>query len=993
MSTYATSDFSQGCLQPLIELAEESPADSVRLAALVAAARFPVNRYTLEKIVCIGSPLTDRGRPVRRAALRFAATLPLASVREVLHHMMHYRSDVSVIRNALTMAGDLSLLPYWLSRASQGDAKAYRVLAAMPLEEAGLSFAELPLVGCSSPQIRLWHSLAVGRLGDHRAIERIAEQPGFAEQFSRQPWEVWLQVAAARPFPAPQVDYLVDLLNRLEKPGGYPQLTAEARDALIRTTRATLGLPDSPEHYVHPLLPAYVIARNGTLQDGFVRSHLSGSRWQSPFRIAGQAAIARALAHVPPVQLIPETLAYIRSVAKVKAQVAALKILALTADCQAGCGATQDRDGGWHFLPQPRRRLLESSKTRMESFLKSSENLRKALGASPLATKELPWADLPTMMVAANDRVGLGFPLSGAVFSNYGSHYVAPPDTDDDPRCVRGIIFAEGEQRTTFLAGASNVFRCWIGLAVDDGAADADAPIPTVAIPDEGLELSVELCWKDCRASARTILPVNRSARSGDCDLVIAVPANERFVSAEIVFRYRGRCFEAVTVEAAVLQLGEEAQPRDGLTIAVQHVRREILGIDDTPPCDGTLLYGRNNAAGAAMLHPGTPPSLRLYSGEGGRDFLLKAPDAALSAINDQLFAATRLLARRAADGAGNGRLDTGDEEVRILLRDMARFGAVLYEQLLAGGFKDPGDRLQLIDLEPSTLWPIEFVYDRGSPSENATVCEGWFEALDGDTPGCPKCSNAPLSNRQRRLINTICPFGFWSLRKVIERMTPDQGLSAPRHMARSLPPLVSAVFASSDKVPEAQRKASWDVLQQRIPMAMLAANWDEWCAAVETHPQLLVALPHHGETTIEDYLEIGNPQILGADLSRLRRGQINAACVNPDGHEPGPIVLLLGCRTAADVELGYTGMIRLFLQQKSALVLGTQAQVLGRDAAPLAGELVSQLLELNNGETDLGTALRRVRRRMFGRGYLLALCLIALGDSAWQLSPSASAS
>ena len=110
---------------------------------------------------------------------------------------------------------------------------------------------------------------------------------------------------------------------------------------------------------------------------------------------------------------------------------------------------------------------------------------------------------------------------------------------------------------------------------------------------------------------------------------------------------------------------------------------------------------------------------------------------------------------------------------------------------------------------------------------------------------------------------------------------------------------------------------------------------------------------------------------------------------MNPDGQEPGPIVLLLGCRTAAEQDLGYAGIIRLFLQQKSALVLGTQAQVLGRDASPLAGEIVSQLMEKNDGKSDLGVTLRRVRCRMFARGYLLALCLVALGDSAWQLAPS----
>jgi hypothetical protein len=31
---------------------------------------------------------------------------------------------------------------------------------------------------------------------------------------------------------------------------------------------------------------------------------------------------------------------------------------------------------------------------------------------------------------------------------------------------------------------------------------------------------------------------------------------------------------------------------------------------------------------------------------------------------------------------------------------------------------------------------------------------------------------------------------------------------------------------------------------------------------------------------------------------------------------------------------------------------------------------------------------MRRVRRRMLARGYLMALCLIALGDAQWRLTP-----
>ena len=36
----------------------------------------------------------------------------------------------------------------------------------------------------------------------------------------------------------------------------------------------------------------------------------------------------------------------------------------------------------------------------------------------------------------------------------------------------------------------------------------------------------------------------------------------------------------------------------------------------------------------------------------------------------------------------------------------------------------------------------------------------------------------------------------------------------------------------------------------------------------------------------------------------------------------------------------------------------------------------MTQLLEVNDPDADFGTLMRRVRRRMLARGYLLALCL-----------------
>jgi hypothetical protein len=157
----------------------------------------------------------------------------------------------------------------------------------------------------------------------------------------------------------------------------------------------------------------------------------------------------------------------------------------------------------------------------------------------------------------------------------------------------------------------------------------------------------------------------------------------------------------------------------------------------------------------------------------------------------------------------------------------------------------------------------------------------------------------------------------------------------------------------------------------------------------VQKHPALLLVLPHHDSAQGLDYLEIGAKGLPGP-LARLGREQLSPRYINPDATEPGPIVLLLGCQTAADTDqaTGYVDLTRRVQQQRASIVLGTLAKVLGRHAAPVAQELVRQLAAVRDGQTDFGTLMRRVRRRMLGQGYLMALCLVVLGDAQWRLAP-----
>jgi hypothetical protein len=555
------------------------------------------------------------------------------------------------------------------------------------------------------------------------------------------------------------------------------------------------------------------------------------------------------------------------------------------------------------------------------------------------------------------------------------------PPPPDEARRVNACILHAGSARRTFVAGADNIVRCWIGLPDPERAAVAEAAIPPLAIPAEGLELTAVLSCNGVSLQRKLVLPPDRSLPSNGCDFPLAVAADERYLAVELLFLHRGRVFEAVKLEAEVLTAGElEADHHDLLRLRVLASRRQTIELVDSPPVDALIVCGEGG--------------MQVVGDNAVRRYDLSEADRAIDWLNENLFLTEAALVRRraAAGDSATEALDADDRTVLALLRTMARHGATLHRLLVLQGFRDPGERIQILNLEPDTYAPLEFVYDRGFPADDAPLCAAGLAALHSDQAHCPHCSG-PIADEARSAMPLICPFGFWSIRKIIERLDPDEVAdpSLPRTGRRSLPALDAVAFASSNLVPDEERRLTWEALQRFFARATLANDWQEWKAAMREHPPLLVILPHHGEEAALDYLQIGD-EALPPALGRLSRGQIDDQYLNPDHREPGPIVLLLGCRTAADTGIGYVQLTRYLQQHKTAIVLGTLAEVLGRHAAPLARELTAQLAAIDDPQADFGTVMRRVRRRMLARGYLMALCLVALGDAEWRLTPRSAA-
>jgi hypothetical protein len=574
----------------------------------------------------------------------------------------------------------------------------------------------------------------------------------------------------------------------------------------------------------------------------------------------------------------------------------------------------------------------------------------------------------------------------------------AAPEPEE--RRVNATILHARKKRQSFVAGADNTIRCWIGLP-EEGVASAAVAVPGVAIPAAGLPLQVHMCWRDSAGvehqdSQSLLLPASRTASSSQCDLQLHVPDGERYVAADIAFLYRGRVFEAVRLEAFALSADQAESDRDQIRIQVQASHRQVIEIADSVPVDTVVMVPPPAAADAAPAAPSPSPGIRRFGGSGSQHFDLHQASGAIAWLNDTLHATQTLIVRKqaatkpapGAQAVDADDFDDQDPDARGLLLDMARHGTGLFRELCDQGFGDPGERIQILCEDNDDHVPLEFVYDRGYPSANAQWCHSGLAALRQQAPTCPVC-RFPGEESALGNVDVLCPYGFWSLRKVIERMSPtrDGAVSDPGGARRLLSPMTSVAFASSHLVPEAERQATLAALQQHFDTVLPADDWLQWRQVVQQNPALLMVLPHHGIASHLDYLEIGD-QALDEALGKLSAAQIDEKVVNPDGHDPGPIVLLLGCQTARVSETGYGDLASRIHRQHASIVLGTLAQILGRHAGPIAREFALTLVDLTGQDCDFGTVMLQVRRRMLSRGCLIAMCLVAQGDAQWRIQP-----
>jgi len=444
----------------------------------------------------------------------------------------------------------------------------------------------------------------------------------------------------------------------------------------------------------------------------------------------------------------------------------------------------------------------------------------------------------------------------------------------------------------------------------------------------------------------RTELDVPRTGRSANARLIWQVPEGSGRAQARIIVLHRNRVIQTALVTGRV---GERARLTERLVLwdALNH-------LDDRQPFDRAFVLNHDDDGGESLVsHADGVTTVEAMA----------EVDAVTERIRKYLLKATQ---QKSTTGPAAA------EVARKILIDVAVEGNDLFGTLeshlgrLAGA-----KRIQIVTARSGRFLPLEMVYDRPAPAENAAMCPNWLAAEE--------CGPHCFAGEDDTTI--VCPSVFWGMSRVIERhhtsLTDPNGTAflltaTPTRGQRTLK-VTHALVAASAKVKDPDVKRTVEALRVG---ATRVASWDDWTAALKAIPptDLLVLMPHT------------DPAVKTLEISgkTLRNGRIEKWHVT-GGQTVSPVVVLFGCDTAGTDE-DPAGYATRFMAKGAAVVFSTLTMLLAGHAASMSAQLAALLLDAGRAEQPLGELVSRFRRDAVRGGLISALSVTAYGDADWKV-------
>ena len=487
-------------------------------------------------------------------------------------------------------------------------------------------------------------------------------------------------------------------------------------------------------------------------------------------------------------------------------------------------------------------------------------------------------------------------------------------------------------------------------------------------------------------------LMLPRSGPSNVAEFVFTPRVPAAF-QGRITVLHRGRVLQTVLVHARVTL---STDPVDNVPPISQQIEARVR--------DHWNDLGARQRFDASFVLNHTVEERPLLTGISGK----RAWATDLSGIREPIDSINQLLSdvAHSVDDYNKG-LTKGDN--LALFIKLARLGADLYsvlvsdhlQQLRSGGMDvEEATHIQIVSTRADAVVPFEFIYQYEPPDPDSDggvkFCPNALEALEKGA--CPGNCDGQKSPRRH-----VCPMGFWSLRKVIERHIYSPAIGKPNdaEVIVQAEPAGDRIRLQLDRatlVGYSQEVKAREVspliraLKARLKEPVqVAKDWVEWKNNVTSKgPTLLVVFPHNTGEKQDIALEIG-----GVEFKTLR---LPREYVHVEG--PYPLVLLLGCDVASTAQQ-YANHIRYFRQAGAAVIVSTIATVFGPHAVKVGQKLLDSLLTIHeqsirnaeagrppglDKEPCIGEALREAKRQALRDSLPMALCVVAFGDADWRL-------
>ncbi|MFD3480488.1 hypothetical protein [Streptomyces sp. NPDC058695] len=333
-----------------------------------------------------------------------------------------------------------------------------------------------------------------------------------------------------------------------------------------------------------------------------------------------------------------------------------------------------------------------------------------------------------------------------------------------------------------------------------------------------------------------------------------------------------------------------------------------------------------------------------------------------------------------------DGRNGKTPEQFRQDLERLARQGWRLWADLLnqqperlCEVSKGQTTTIQIARVPSTTfVYPWAAVYDLPldrTPNAPLTLCpvvqewDGNFEMISSYPEGCPE-------QESHQLKNTLCPFGFWGIRHVIEN--PPSTRTPSRKVSVIGDPQI--VLVRNDELSGKLANEHAAALRQALPGFSLstADSLQEACASLTERDLELVEFYCHGKgDPTSHWLEVGSGDQLHPEQLATWHLVDWAPPTGPEKHweTTTPLIILNGCHTLELTPQSPVNFVDGFSTAHASGVIGTEITVI----QSLAGEVTERILRhFAVGDIGMGEAVRRMRHDLLAKGNLLGLAYTA---------------